>query len=87
MLAFESGAAVASISGECCASRRDHGRPHDYAPLAAHVLLDYVLVAVLIALPFVAGFSDETGPRRSSSRSAWPHLLVTIGTRFQKRET
>ena len=31
-------------------------------PRAAHVALDYVLVVVLIALPFLAGFSGETAP-------------------------
>src|SRR5918911_3813931 len=31
-------------------------------PLPVHILLDYALVAVLIASPFLFGFSDETTP-------------------------
>src|SRR5919112_1468177 len=30
--------------------------------LPAHIILDYVLVAVLIASPFLFGFSDESEP-------------------------
>src|SRR4051812_26530992 len=31
-------------------------------PLNVHILLDYLLGAVLIASPFLFGFSDETAP-------------------------
>ena len=31
-------------------------------PVPAHVVLDYVLAVLLVALPFIAGFSDETAP-------------------------
>ena len=53
-------------------------------PLAAHVVLDYVLVAGLVALPFVAGFESETAPTACFIALAVTHLLVTIGTRFRR---
>jgi hypothetical protein len=52
-------------------------------PRAAHVALDYVLVVVLIALPFLAGFSDETAPTVVFIVVGVVHLLITIGTRFR----
>lgn len=52
-------------------------------PLAAHVLLDYVLAAALLVTPFVAGFSDETAPTAFFLTLGVAHLLVTIGTRFR----
>jgi hypothetical protein len=53
-------------------------------PLAAHVALDYVFAIVLIALPFIGGFSDETAPTAFFIAVGVAHLLVTIGTRFRK---
>jgi hypothetical protein len=52
-------------------------------PLAAHVALDYVLVPLFIAMPFLAGFSDETAPTALFVALGVVHLLVTIGTRFR----
>ena len=52
-------------------------------PRPAHVALDYVLVVLLIALPFLAGFSDETTPTALFIVVGVAHLLVTIGTRFR----
>ena len=52
-------------------------------PTAAHVALDYVLAAILIALPFLAGFSDETAPTAFFIVLGVLHLLITIGTRFR----
>jgi hypothetical protein len=54
-------------------------------PRAAHVALDYVLVVALIALPFLAGFSDETAPTAFFIVLGVAHLLITIGTRFETR--
>jgi VIT1/CCC1 family predicted Fe2+/Mn2+ transporter len=51
-------------------------------PVAAHVVGDYLLVAALIAAPFVFGFSDETAPTAFFIAIGVLHLLVTIGTRF-----
>ena len=47
------------------------------------MLLDYVLAGLLIALPFVAGFSDETEPTAFFIALGVAHLLITIGTRFR----
>ncbi len=52
-------------------------------PRPAHVALDYVLVALLIAMPFLAGFSDETEPTALFIALGVAHLLITIGTRFR----
>jgi hypothetical protein len=56
-------------------------------PKSAHVLLDYVLAGLLIALPFVAGFSDETEPTAFFIALGIAHLLITIGTRFREPAT
>jgi len=50
--------------------------------LAAHVALDYVLAALLIASPFLFGFTDEGAPTAVFIALGVVHLLVTIGTRF-----
>ena len=55
----------------------------DQIPLSAHVALDYVLAVVLIALPFLAGFSDESAPTVMFIALGVAHLLITIGTRFR----
>jgi len=55
----------------------------DSIPIAVHVLLDYALVAVLVASPFLFGFSDETEPTAFFIVLGVAHLLVTIGTRFR----
>lgn len=52
-------------------------------PLPVHVLLDYGLVGVLVASPFLFGFSAETAPTAFFVVLGVAHLLVTIGTRFQ----
>lgn len=52
-------------------------------PLPAHVALDYVLVVVLIAMPFLAGFSGEKAPTALFIALGVAHLLITIGTRFR----
>jgi len=51
--------------------------------VATHVVLDYVLAGVLIAAPFLFGFSDETTPTSFFLLLGIAHLLVTIGTRFK----
>jgi hypothetical protein len=53
-------------------------------PLTAHVALDYVLAGLLIAMPFIASFSDETAPTAFFIALGVGHLLITIGTRFRK---
>jgi len=51
-------------------------------PLAAHVLLDYALAALLVASPFLFGFSGESAPTAFFIVLGIAHLFVTIGTRF-----
>ncbi len=50
--------------------------------LAAHIILDYVLVAILIASPFLFGFSDEAAPTAFFIVAAVVALLVTLATRW-----
>lgn len=52
-------------------------------PRPAHVALDYVLAILLIALPFLAGFSGETAPTVFFIVLGVAHLLITIGTKFR----
>jgi hypothetical protein len=54
--------------------------------LAAHVILDYALVAILIASPFLFGFSGESTPTAIFIASGVLHLLISIGTRYRKDE-
>ncbi len=55
-------------------------------PVAVHVLLDYTLVVLLIASPFLFGFSDETDPTAVFITVGVLHLLVSVATRFKKPE-
>lgn len=52
-------------------------------PISVHLLLDLALAAVLIASPFLFGFSDESAPTAFFLALGVLHLLVTIGTRFK----
>ena len=51
-------------------------------PVKAHVALDLVVVALLIASPFLLGFSDEDTPTAVFIGLGVAHLLITISTRF-----
>ena len=51
-------------------------------PVQAHVILDYVLAIVLIAAPFVLGFSDDGTAAAFFIVIGVVHLLLTIATRF-----
>jgi hypothetical protein len=51
-------------------------------PLAVHLLLDFVLAGVLVASPFLFGFTGESAPTAFFIVLGVVHLLVTIGTRF-----
>jgi hypothetical protein len=92
LLDFESGAAIAVsiVAGVLvlflAAATEGPTSLINYVPLAAHVVLDYGLAVLLIAMPFVAGFSDETAPTAFFIGLGALHLLVTIGTRFQRRD-
>lgn len=54
-------------------------------PLGVHVLLDLAVVAVLVAAPFLFGFSDDGGPTAFFIILGVWHLLLTIATRFKPR--
>jgi len=51
-------------------------------PKAAHFALDWVLAGVLIAAPFLFGFSGESTPTAIFIAAGVLHILLTIGTRF-----
>jgi hypothetical protein len=54
-------------------------------PLGVHALLDLAVVGVLVAAPFIFGFSDEGAPTASFIVLGVLHLLLTIATRFRPR--
>jgi len=54
-------------------------------PTSVHVLLDYALAGVLVAAPFLFGFSGESAPTAFFIVIGVAHLLITIGTRFGSR--
>ena len=51
-------------------------------PKPAHFALDWVLAGVLIASPFLFGFSGESTPTAIFIVTGVLHILLTIGTRF-----
>src|SRR5688572_31656125 len=51
-------------------------------PVQAHVILDYLLAAALIASPFLFGYSDDGTALAFFIVLGVLHLLVTIATRF-----
>jgi VIT1/CCC1 family predicted Fe2+/Mn2+ transporter len=55
-------------------------------PLAVHILLDYALAAILIAAPFLCGFSSESAPTAVFIAGGVFHLLFSIGTRYRKED-
>jgi SPW repeat-containing protein len=52
-------------------------------PLGVHVLLDLAVVAVLVAAPFLFGFSDDGAATAFFIVLGVWHLLLTIATRFK----
>ena len=52
-------------------------------PLPANILLDYALAALLVASPFLFGFSGKSTPTAFFIGLGILHLLVTIATRFR----
>jgi hypothetical protein len=51
-------------------------------PVVIHAVLDFVVAVVLVASPFLFGFSDESTPTAFFIALGVVHLLLTIGTRF-----
>jgi hypothetical protein len=56
-------------------------------PLSMHIVFDYVLAALLIASPFLFGFSGESTPTAIFIGLGVAHLLISIGTSYRKEET
>ena len=56
-------------------------------PVSVHVTVDIVLAVLLVALPFLLGFTDEGAPTALFITLGVLHLLVTIATRFPDRVT
>jgi FtsH-binding integral membrane protein len=89
LFAFESNAAVAMsiVAGvvviAVAASTDGPSSLINSLPISVHLLLDFVLSAVLIASPFLFAFSDESAPTAFFIVLGVLHLLVTIGTRFK----
>ena len=89
LFAFESNAAVALsvVAGvvviAVAASTDGPTSLVNSIPVPAHLLLDFALAGVLIAAPFLFGFSDESAPTAFFIVLGVLHLLVTIGTRFK----
>lgn len=89
LFAFESDAAVALsiIAGvlliAVAASTEGAGSLIDSIPISIHLLFDFAFAAVLIASPFLFGFTDESAPTALFLIIGVAHLLVTIATRFK----
>jgi len=88
---FESGAAtaLAIVAGVVvlgvAASTEGQTGLTAVIPTSVHVMLDFALVAVLVAAPFLFGFSGESAPTAFFIILGVAHLLITIGTRFRSR--
>ena len=54
-------------------------------PKAVHFAIDFVIAAVLIASPFLFGFSGESTPTAIFIAAGVLHILLTIGTRFGQK--
>ena len=55
-------------------------------PVQAHAVIDFLLAAVLIASPFLFGFSDDGTATPFFIVLGVLHLLLTIATRFVSEE-
>ncbi len=54
--------------------------------IGVHVTVDLVLAVLLVAIPFLLGFTDEKAPTALFIVVGVLHMLVTIATRFSPRE-
>ncbi len=89
LLSFDSGAATAAsilvgvVILFAAATTAGPTSLIDSVPIPAHVVLDYILAAALIAAPFILSFSGETAPTALFIVMGVAHFLITIGTRFE----
>jgi hypothetical protein len=56
-------------------------------PLSVHIVFDYGIAAVMIASPFLFGFSGKSTPTTVFLAGGVVWLLLSIGTRYRKEET
>ncbi len=55
-------------------------------PLSVHIVFDYAIAAVMIAAPFLFGFSGKSTPTAIFVAGGVVWLLLSIGTRYRKEE-
>src|SRR5436305_1227559 len=55
-------------------------------PLSMHIVFDYVIAGVMIASPFLFGFSGKSTPTAVFLAGGVVWLLLSIGTRYRKEE-
>jgi hypothetical protein len=55
-------------------------------PVAAHVVMDYIVSALLIASPFLFGFSEDGTATAFFIALGVVYLLMTIATRFIREQ-
>jgi hypothetical protein len=55
-------------------------------PIGSHIVIDYVLGIVLIASPFIFGFSDDEGALAFFIVMGLGYLILTAVTRFATTE-
>jgi hypothetical protein len=55
-------------------------------PLSMHIVFDYVIAAVMIASPFLFGFSGKSTPTAVFLTGGVVWLLLSIGTRYRREE-
>jgi hypothetical protein len=92
LLNYDSGAATAAsiVIGVLMigvAASTDWGFSlNNQIPKAAHFALDWIFAGVLVASPFLFGFSNESTPTAIFIAAGVLHVLLTIGTRFGPKE-
>ena len=88
LFSFDSGGAtafsiVAGVAVLAVAASTDWGLAVMRSiPVGMHMALDFVLAGVVIASPFIFGYSGETTPTAFFIAIGVAHLLLTLGTRF-----
>jgi hypothetical protein len=93
IFAFESGGAIAASIAVgvllifIASITRGPTSLIDALPVGAHVLLDYALAVLLVAMPFILGFSgDDPTATAFFIVIGVVHLLITVATRFERPE-
>src|SRR5918999_524351 len=91
VLGYDSGAATAAsiVIGVLLigvAASTDWGLSlNNQIPKPVHFAIDWLVAGLMIASPFLFGFSDESTPTAIFLTAGVLQLLMTIGTRFGER--